>query len=257
MKKKKHFGQHFLCNPGIIEKIVMSLKRLDHEQIKTCLEIGPGDGALTGALLKEGFKVSVVEIDDDMVKTLNEKFSSEVSQGKLEIIPGDFLEINSSQFLHQKWSFACGNLPYNCGTEIVFKFLEDYPNIQRFGFMLQREVVEKFISKPEDGKRYGVPSVKFGLSCKEHDHFWIQAGSFNPPPKVESGFFVYSRQDKALADPLIRNADYDKVSEWIEKSFQQRRKKLRNSLGLKSSEWSDKRPEELSPADFIKLLKGA
>jgi 16S rRNA (adenine1518-N6/adenine1519-N6)-dimethyltransferase len=257
MKAKKHFGQHFLVNQGVIEKILQTLISLDNLNHRRCLEIGPGPGALTKALLEANFEVHAVEIDEDMVNELKTKFASYVESKKFHILHADFLNLDPA-IINNKgpWSFSCGNLPYNCGSEIVFRFLEQYEGINNFGFMLQKEVVEKFTAQKIQKINYGIPSVKFSLSCNLKQLFWIQAGSFAPPPKVESGFFSYSRLEKPLANPLERNNDYDQVSKLIQKAFGQRRKKLSNTLGKSlPTVYLDKRPEELDASDFLKILQ--
>jgi 16S rRNA (adenine1518-N6/adenine1519-N6)-dimethyltransferase len=255
VKKKKHFGQHFLSNPGVIEKIVAALERLDTQKLRRGIEVGPGAGALTAALLARGFHITAIEIDQDMVAHLQTQHAEAIARGQLRILEGDFLSLDLSELKSESWSFACGNLPYNCGTEIVFRFLEDFANIESFGFMLQREVVEKFLGTPANKDSYGIPSVKFSLSCTLKEVFWIQAGSFSPPPRVESGFFAYKRQPHPLADPTQRGASYDQVSLLIEKAFGQRRKMIRNTLGSWTADFAERRPESLSAEDFLALLK--
>ena len=247
---KKEFGQHFLSNLGVIEKIVRLTEGVDLGQ-KKVLEIGPGRGALTEALLNRGFCVTACEIDKDMVEFLKEKFSKELASGALTILHADFMTVEASDI--PLLPVAVGNLPYNVGSQILFRFLEKLTNYQGFVFMLQKEVVEKFLGDPSQPKNYGPPSVKFHLLADLYEKFWVSPGSFTPPPRVDSGVLAFRRNEKQI-DP--HSAAYQRLSELLKLSFSQRRKKMRNT----AKEWNlgnfeGSRPEELLPTDFLEIAK--
>jgi len=232
MRPLKALGQHFLKNTGVVDKIVNEVERL--HPLKTAehpvLEIGPGPGVLTGALLRRGFFVVAVELDPRMVEQLTSDWPTELATGRLKLFSQDALTLTESQFPHPP-THIVGNLPYNVGTSLVFHFLEAFPAATSFCFMLQKEVVERFKAAPNT-PAYGVPSVKFTWACELELAFLVSPGSFSPPPKVDSMVFSYRRKPHALlgADPLRRAGLYDAASRFMEGLFQKRRKMLRVSL---------------------------
>lgn len=257
---KKHFGQHFLSNPGVISKIVTSIEKLRSNN-ELVLEIGPGKGALTAALLKKGINVVAYEIDTDMVTYLQKTLSEYISSEQLVVIKGDFMDSSSEEINEitkgQKF-IAAGNLPYNVGSQITFKILEEIDAAQAGCFMLQKEVVQKFISSKNDKKNYGPPAIKMSWLADVHDFFWVSPGSFSPPPKVQSGVFSFSKKKNPSGFhwPLSTDSSYKIASELIHKAFQQRRKKLKNTIktGL-AEKYCALRPEELTPEDYLDIAK--
>ncbi len=243
---KKSLGQHFLVNQGVIIKIAEQVER-QAKKLKSeyVVEIGPGQGALTKELLARGLNLYVVELDRDMVLELESKFSDEIEKKRLHIFHQDALKLDITDL--QNVRVLCGNLPYNVGSAIVTKALSEWSCFVSFCFMLQKEVVEKFVS--EGGKSYGPVSVRMSWMCQAEGHFWVKPGSFNPPPKVDSGVFYASR--RAMAELPDR---FEERMALIDKAFGQRRKMLRSTLKvLKDSEWAERRPEELTPRDFKKM----
>lgn len=256
----KNFGQHFLTNSGIIQKIVLSVSRLTKNRHSHVLEIGPGQGALTEALLKSSLKVTAIELDPRMVDHLKVRFAQEIEEGKFEIIFQD-----ATRFDWPSWSnsrkdlpqVVCGNLPYNVGTAILFQVLEYAPYLEACCFMLQKEVIQRLMAC-KGTKEYGAPSVSLGVLCQVIESFWVSAGSFSPPPKVQSGVLSFER--KKVIDPQLNpfseNTQYFKFSGAIRKAFQARRKMLRNTFPqLEVTEWGNLRAEQLSPEDWWSLWK--
>lgn len=253
---KKHFGQNFLINKGIVEKIAFQVKLLSRKQTLPVIEIGCGHGALTKVLLEHGHQLTGIEIDKDLYDGLEDKFSNFVSKEKFNLVKKDVLSIDLAKFDREMPGeyIVCGNLPYNIGTEIVFRFMEQAPRAVGFCFMLQREVVEKFVADPKS-KKYGVPSVIFAWGFDVKDKFWVSPGSFKPAPAVESGVFSYVRKKEPLLSPFVDEAAYKQAKQLVHKSYNQRRKMLRVTLPqLIDHVWATKRPEELAPEDWLKLL---
>ena len=121
--------------------------------------------------------------------------------------------------------------------------------------MLQREVVEKMLAQPND-KNYGIPTVIFSWVTEMLGHFWVSPGSFNPPPKVDSGVVWFKRLAKPDFDPFSEKDLYVKAKKIMKSAFQTRRKMLRKALPqLKDEMLGTLRPQELSPADWAKLIR--
>lgn len=264
IRADKRFGQHFLVNEGITDRIASTVQRLALDNQRAVIEFGPGPGALTAALLGKGLRVTAVELDGRMIDPLRERFRDEIAAGRLTLLHADALKVPLDELARAIGSakaVACGNLPYNVGSQIVFRYLEEFPPAEAFCYMLQKEVVLKFISGFLDdaGRRdYGPPGVKLAWSCRFGGHFWVKPGSFAPPPKVDSGVFWCERlpKDQALADALERGGAYDRASDVLEKAFRHRRKMLKGALPvLAGQSVGTRRAEELSPVDLFRLAE--
>lgn len=260
----KELGQHFLVNQGIIEKILLKIQFFHvHLKNKEVIEIGPGGGALTNALLKAGLKVVAVEFDERWVKFLSEKYSHEIENGQLAILHQDATLIDLGEIksqLQNQETLLCGNLPYNRGQEIVMRYFEEAPFVQAFVVMLQKEVSDKFLPKSER-RTYGPQSIKFHFLTSNTESFPVSPGSFQPPPKVESSVLSFVRKGHPDLDPCKNEEAYSDFSAFLRKAFAQRRKKLSNNLCKKDQfpetfeSYADKRAEELTPEEFLALWK--
>lgn len=252
----KLLGQHYLVNDGVIDKIVQKVWTQSAEGQRPVVEIGPGPGALTRALLARKLRVTAIEKDLRMVEKLRHDYPPDKFPN-FRIVEGDALRVPVDEIFRNErtpggW-VLCGNLPYNVGTEILFRFLEGAPEIESFICMHQKEVVLRLMSRG-GSKDYGLPSLKWAWAVDFLDHFWVNPGSFSPPPKVDSGVFVARRRAQPLANPLERDGLYDEVSDLARRAFVQRRKMLRSAYAqLKDHEWGTLRPEALSPEDFLRL----
>jgi len=256
----KSFGQHFLVNAGVIEKIASQVLSLcESVSTKKILEIGPGQGALTRSLLSKGLFITAIELDPRMVEHLKSEFAEELLTGELKIIQKDALRLVPEEFSTDSKELGfvvCGNLPYNVGSPILFKFLEEFPKALGFCFMLQREVVLKFIAPRNDKETWSMPSVKIENLCKVIDYFWVKAGSFQPPPKVESGVLTYRRKEdsKILVSPFNDPIAYERFSNFLAQAYSQRRKMLRALFPeLKDSPFATQRVEELGPKEIFEV----
>jgi len=210
----KKLGQNFLCNDGIIDKI-LQISNINKDD--NVLEIGPGLGALTEKLAEKAKSVTSVEIDSGLYKLLKEKFNDKKN---LNIIHADFLKAN----IDKKFSKTISNLPYYCSSEILFELILKY-KIKHIFVMLQKEMTERILSKP-GLKTYGALSVTLGLYCDTSVLFNIDKQSFYPQPDVSSSFIHLEQKEKidlsgeeiALFHTIVKSA------------FWGRRKTLRKGL---------------------------
>lgn len=247
----KKFGQHYLINTGVVEKISERVRVQASLSNQSVVEIGPGPGALTKALLKKGLQVLAIEVDGRMVEHLKMSFSPELSSKQLTVLHQDVLSASFDLEQFKDYAVACGNLPYNIGTDIVFKFLTESTSFKWFTFMLQKEMVDRLAS--EHGSRvYGAASVRFQWLAQVEDRFNVRPGSFQPPPKVDSAVICYSR--RIHVEEWILSS---KAFQLLDQIFQKRRKMLRGIFPeLKDTPVAQMRPEQLNPDDFKKLLTG-
>ena len=249
-RARKRFGQNFLHDTNVIQRIINSLKPKEGDRI---VEIGPGLGALTEPLIEAAGKIEVVEIDRDLVERLQNRFSSDV----LQIHSGDALKFDFKEVAGETDKLRIiGNLPYNISTPLLFHLMEQLDCIQDIHCMLQKEVIERMAAGPGD-KDYGRLSIMLQYHCKVTKLFNVGPGAFNPPPKVES---AVARLVPHKSPPVKVN-DYKLFSQMVNQAFTQRRKTLRNALkNYLSSEQIEAvgvnpgaRPETLSLEEFAKL----
>jgi 16S rRNA (adenine1518-N6/adenine1519-N6)-dimethyltransferase len=250
LKAKKSYGQHFLKEESIAKKIAESLQLLD--SYTDIIEVGPGMGMLTKYLLElKNHKLTVIEADADMVDYLNKNYPTL----KGNIIFEDFLKTDIVAKTEGRQFALIGNFPYNISSQILFKGLDNRAYVPEMAGMFQKEVAERIAAKPGN-KEYGILSVLIQAYYDVEYLFTVKPGSFIPPPKVLSGVISLKRKSNFLE--LGCNEDLFKTI--VKMSFNQRRKMLRNSLGsLLKKELSEfdsffeKRPEQLSVADFVAL----
>ena len=243
---KKSLGQHFLKDELIIQKIVEALKANDFSRL---LEVGPGAGALTKELIKfSGIDFKAIELDREKVDYLHKKY--EVLKDK--VIEANFLDI---EMPFQENFTVIGNFPYNISSQILFKALENKDYVPEVVGMFQKEVAERIASGPGN-KEYGILSVLMQAFYDIRYLFTVKPGSFNPPPKVNSGVIALQRKKnyKELG------CDENLLKIIVKASFNQRRKMLRNSLKpffpkdvIENDLFYEKRPEQLSLQEFVFL----
>lgn len=245
VRAKKHFGQHFLTDNNIAQRIVKSLSTAT----STVLEIGPGMGVLTKILLENSENnLYAAEIDRDSVAYLYEKFP--MLRGK--IIEGDFLKINLHDYFSEPFSII-GNFPYNISSQILFKTLENKELIPELVGMFQKEVAQR-IASSHGTKAYGILSVLLQAYYDIEYLFTVDEHVFSPPPKVKSAVIRLVRKENNSIP-----CDEKLFFKVVKTSFNQRRKVLSNSLKsilltLKpQNELFSKRPEQLSVDEFFVL----
>jgi 16S rRNA (adenine1518-N6/adenine1519-N6)-dimethyltransferase len=216
---RKRFGQHFLHDPAVVSRMVAAVAPSAHDRV---VEIGPGTGVLTAALLDALPRLHAVEIDRDLAAQLTRKFAGR----GLELRVDDALQFDFTVLAAGPRSLRLiGNLPYNISTPLLFHLLEAREVIRDMHFMLQREVVTRLAAGP-GGKTYGRLSVMVQTYCRVESLFRVGPGAFTPPPKVESAVVRLTPRDTlALAVehlPALRRV--------VSAAFAQRRKTLRNAL---------------------------
>ena len=251
-RPRKRFGQHFLHDQFIIEKII---KAIDPAHEDAMLEIGPGLGVLTRPLLSKLDQLHVVGLDRDLIEKLNALFQGE---NKLVIHSSDALVFDYCQVMARDRKLRIvGNLPYNISTPLIFHLLNQISCIEDMIFMLQKEVVDRITAKPGN-KDYGRLSVMIQMQCETKKLFDVPANAFSPPPKVISSV-IYMKPYKKIPWNINNMDDFAKI---VRFSFTQRRKTIRNSLKSLSDDlsWLDKteidlskRPETLSVETFSRL----
>ncbi len=224
---KKSLGQNFLFDLNLTAKIARAAGPLEQA---TILEIGPGPGGLTRALLAEGAKrVIAVERDERCLPALAEIAAH--YPGRLDVVHADALALDYRRFLAQANVSGpvriCANLPYNVGTQLLVGWLgqsEWPPFYERMVLMFQREVAERIVATPRERADYGRLAVLAGWRCEARILFDVPPSAFTPPPKITS----------SVVELRPRARPFDCQGRWLEAltmaAFGQRRKMLRQSL---------------------------
>ncbi|TAN07917.1 MAG: 16S rRNA (adenine(1518)-N(6)/adenine(1519)-N(6))-dimethyltransferase RsmA [Rhodanobacteraceae bacterium] len=254
-RPKKHYGQHFLHERGVIERIVAAITPRPGDRI---VEIGPGEGALTLPLLRVAGRMTAIELDDDLIEPLRARAAS---VGELEIIHADALKVDLTALAEAEGGKLrlAGNLPYYVSSPILFHCLAHADALADMHFMLQKEVVDRMAAAP-GGKVYGRLSVMLQLACKVEPLLRVAPGAFRPPPKVDSAVVrltplpTAQRPDPGLARML---------EAVVRAAFGQRRKTLTNALhGLLDADAiraagidPRARAETIAPAGFVALAQ--
>ncbi len=179
MYPKKSLGQNFLTSTHIVEEMV---REGEVAQEDTVLEIGPGKGILTTALLKSGACVIAVEKDDSLIPVLEEKFEKEIKNKKLTLIHGDILEINIEKVLPKKYRLVA-NIPYYITGQIIRNFLESDRQPASMTLLVQKEVAERILARDSKESLLSLSVKVFG---KVKIIRTVSKGAFNPVPKVDS-----------------------------------------------------------------------
>jgi 16S rRNA (adenine1518-N6/adenine1519-N6)-dimethyltransferase len=250
-RPKKRLGQHFLHDPGTIERIVRAIAPARGDRL---VEIGPGRGAITLPLLEAAGTLDVVEIDRDVLPALEARCRG---HGELRVHQEDALEFDLGALRGEGAPLRLvGNLPYNISTPLLFRFLEQLDAVSDMHFMLQKEVVARMAARP-GGKEYGRLTVMLAPWVRVEPLFDIGTGAFSPPPRVVSTFFALH----AHPTPPFAVANRSAYARVVAAAFGQRRKTLRNSLAtlLDSARIEaagvdpSVRAETLAPSQFAAL----
>ena len=254
-KARKRFGQNFLTDQHIINRIVTSINAKASDRL---VEIGPGQGAITQQLILACPQLQVIELDRDLIPILLAQFAKypDFTIHQQDALRFDF----SSLMINQQPLRIVGNLPYNISTPLIFHLLSYQENITDMHFMLQKEVVSRLVAQQGE-KHYGRLSIMVQYYCETEHLFAVPPECFDPKPKVDSAI-VRLQPYKTLP---YHAKDVGHLSHIVNLAFQQRRKTLRNSLKqvadadtlVQLSEQLDinlsLRPENLSIADYVNL----
>jgi 16S rRNA (adenine1518-N6/adenine1519-N6)-dimethyltransferase len=219
-RARKRFGQNFLVDQTVIERILRAVNPLPGQHL---VEIGPGKGALTALLAEASDRLTVIELDRDLVPWLKVKFERYPG---FELFQADALKFDFSALASSSDSLRIvGNLPYNISTPLIFHLLRSANLVQDMHFMLQKEVVQRLAAQPGD-KAYGRLGIMVQYYCQVENLFEVPPGAFAPAPKVDSAV-VRLVPHRRLPYPAQHLNTLEKL---VNVAFQQRRKTLRNAL---------------------------
>ncbi len=249
---KKKFGQNFLRDKNLLQKIV----RESHIEDKHVIEIGPGQGALTGFLASSAKAVIAFEIDTSLKPILD---NFERIYPNLKVIYGDFLDYDLSLFNEEMHVVA--NVPYYITTPILFKLLESN-QIKSASLMIQREVCDRLLATPSS-KQYNALSIILQYHAEVHKMMDVKRHMFQPKPNVDSAVIRIVKRNQALLD----NNNEIKFLRMVKEAFRQKRKTLTNnwhqafqvskteieSFLVSQGFHKDVRAESLTKEDFMKL----
>lgn len=228
IRPTKTLGQNFVNDPGTVRKIVRNADVQAGEQV---LEIGPGLGSLTLALLEAGAQVSAVEIDPPLAQALPTTAQARFPEAKLQVFTADALTVTGPESIGGATpTRLVANLPYNVAVPIVLTVLEKLPSIQTVLVMVQAEVADRLAATPGN-KIYGVPSAKVAWYASARRTLTIGRNVFYPVPNVDSALVKIERRPHPDTA-----ATREQVFAVIDAAFAQRRKTLRQALaGLAGS----------------------
>ena len=248
---RKRFGQNFLRDESIIEAIARSIAPAESDHL---VEIGPGEGALTQALIGSGCRIDAVELDRDLRTRLLAAFSTypRFTLHSADALNFDFASLAAGDTPLR----VVGNLPYNISTPLIFKLLEQAEVVADMHFMLQLEVVDRLAASPGN-KDWGRLGVMAQFQCEVEQLFEVPPEAFYPPPKVQSAV-VRLTPHSELPYPNVDRASLSKV---VTQAFSQRRKTLRNNFkgALEDSDFEalqidpSARAETLPIDDFVAI----
>jgi len=247
VRPRRRFGQHFLHDPGILQRIVDAI---DPAALDAVIEIGPGEGALTRPLLGRLQRLTAIEIDRDLAAALAQAFPAE----RLVLVSADVLRHDFSAYA--PGFRVVGNLPYNISTPILFHLAQFADRVRDMHFMLQKEVVERMVARPSTPE-YGRLSVMLQVRFAMTKLFNIGPGAFRPPPKVDSAMV------RLVPLPEKPDCDEKALEKIVREAFSARRKTLRNALPLEPRHYEELeidpqlRPENLSPGDYVRITRAS
>jgi len=221
IKPLKKLGQSFLLDQNIIKKIATAAGITKDDIV---VEIGAGIGVLTEILAQKSRRLIAVELDKNLVEILQEKLAG---LDNVEINSGDILkyDFNSISNIYDSKIKVVGNVPYNISSPVIFRLLSFRSVISDFTLMLQKEVVERLVARPNN-KSYGVPSVLLQMLASVEKVFDVPATCFYPQPKVESAVIAGAFLNKPVLE-LLNDAFFTQL---VKAAFAQRRKMLTNNL---------------------------
>lgn len=246
---KKKYGQHHLVRSSICAPLIEFLR----PENRLVVEIGPGGGVLTTALLAAGARVWAVEIDLDWAVRL----ATQLDSAELEICVGDATEFAWGRL--PAGTLVTGNLPFNVATVLIEQVLPHWRTVPRAAFLVQKEVGERLLAGPGDAA-YGALSVLTAARCRLCRLGTVSRGSFRPPPAVDGVFVGFEPTTPVLAEDGMEG-----FTRTVRQAFSQRRKQLRNALAagwgrdvasvaLGAAKIAPRaRAEELSLDEFLRL----
>jgi 16S rRNA (adenine1518-N6/adenine1519-N6)-dimethyltransferase len=257
IRPTKKLGQNFVHDPNTVRKIVAAAGLTDDDVV---LEVGPGLGSLTLALLPSASQVVAVEIDPPLAQRLPQTVQEmdPENAGKLHVVLKDAMKVTREDLPVQPTAIVA-NLPYNVAVPVVLHLLAELPSLQKGLVMVQAEVADRMAAKPGN-KIYGVPSVKLAWYAEARKAGAVGKNVFWPAPNVDSGLVAFQRHEKPLS-----TVDRKKLFKIVDAAFAQRRKTLRAALKghtpnvdellEKAGVDPQQRGEQLSVIDFIRIAE--
>ena len=250
---RKRFGQNFLRDDSVIDAIARAIAPVERDHL---VEIGPGEGALTQALISSGCQLDAIELDRDLRTRLLASFSTypDFTLHSADALRFDFASLATE---HRPLRVV-GNLPYNISTPLIFRLLDQAELLADMHFMLQLEVVDRLAAKPGT-KDWGRLGVMAQFQCQVEKLFQVPPDAFYPLPKVQSAVVRLVPH----ASPQFPGADKTALSKVVTQAFSQRRKTLRNNFkGILTDVDFEQiridpscRAEALSISDFVAVAK--
>ena len=249
---KKSFGQHFLFDLNITRKIARLAEVGEGDLV---IEVGPGPGGLTRALLETGARVVAVEMDPRFESLLGEL--GEASGGALELVLGDALTVDETALAKGGPATIVSNLPYNVGTPLLIKWLTGPFTPKSLTLMFQKEVAERIVAAP-GSDAYGRLAIIAQACAEARLVMDVGPRAFTPPPKVHSAVVRLVPHAQQLDAPLL-----DALQKVTAAAFGQRRKMLRSSLKQlggaalceKAGQSADVRAETVDIEGFLNLAR--
>ncbi len=232
---KRHFGQNFLADRGLAEKIAelaagppwagLEPAAADAPLRAAVIELGAGTGALTAPLLERAAHVGAVERDRDLVPVLRERFAEPIARGALEVLEADAQSVDVPAWFaaRARPHVLCGNLPYQISGPLIQLAVMAAPALDRVVFLLQLEVASRLAAAPNTPD-YGALSVFTQAAFEVSRAFIVRRGAFYPQPNVDSAVV-------RLTPKRIRTAETPAFRALVRAAFAQRRKKLRSAWG--------------------------
>lgn len=253
---RKSLGQHFLTDRRILGRIADALQLKGGD---TVLEIGPGRGALTDILADRAGRLIAIEYDRALAELLRQRYAK---RGNVLIAEADVLEVSLGEIAAGPYVLV-GNVPYYITTPILFHALVP-PRAERAVYLVQKEVADRLSAAPGT-KEYGALTVNVAAVARAETLFTVPAGAFSPPPRVQSAVVRIT----PLATPLVTPAEERPLRTLVQNAFGMRRKQMRrvlrslravdvetaNALLRVAAIDPEVRPETLSPAQFVALLR--
>ncbi|MFW7382072.1 MAG: 16S rRNA (adenine(1518)-N(6)/adenine(1519)-N(6))-dimethyltransferase RsmA [Oligoflexus sp.] len=258
LRQKKSLGQVFLNTEWPVMKVVDSLRQWDVQRV---LEIGPGPGILTKALLAAGYEVTAVEKDERFVEKLEDyyRIHQKDYRGSLRIVSSDILKFDLGEWLDEsnQATAVVGNIPYNISTPILTWVLPHLSRLKGVEFLVQLEFAARLAAQVGT-KDYGSLSVFTQLRSKVVLECKVDRACFRPIPKVDSALVILQPKPNQLPDEIL-----NKVELVTRASFTQRRKMLRNAIRqfLKEEMIGEcpfdlnRRPDTLRPEEYVELAQ--
>jgi 16S rRNA (adenine1518-N6/adenine1519-N6)-dimethyltransferase len=251
---RKRFGQHFLHDRGVLERIAREMAPTPEEAL---VEIGPGRGALTELLVGKSRTLDAIEIDRDLAAALRERWGSrpEFALHEADALKFDFRALSATRGARLR---VIGNLPYNISTPLLFHLVEAHECIADLHVMLQKEVIDRIAAAP-GSESYGRLTVMLAPWFEAKHLFDVGPGAFTPPPRVWSAVARLTVRPKPAFDlpPAFART--------VSAAFSARRKTLRNALRalmdvediVAAGVDPGVRPEVITPAEFARLAARA